>query len=108
MKGLRVLKSWMLVWSFWIGSPPLLVDGAEKPQKDVPRFEKEVRAIAIQVFVTDKDGRAVSGLTDKDFRVTDEKKDRPISFYTYPSFFQQCRHSQNRHAPIEYVHRGIA
>jgi hypothetical protein len=34
--------------------------------------------VAIQVFVTDKDGKAVSGLTAEDFSVTDEKKERPV------------------------------
>jgi hypothetical protein len=36
-----------------------------------PVFGVDVRVVAVPVFVTDKDGRAVSGLTQADFEVED-------------------------------------
>lgn len=61
---------------------PLLLaaatSGQEQEQPPTYRFESRVDVIALQVFITDKDGRAVGGLTAEDFEVRDEGDTRPI------------------------------
>jgi VWFA-related protein len=54
--------------------------GAAQPQKpqDLPVFGTGVHVVAVPVFVTDKSGRAVAGLTAADFEIEDEKHRVPI------------------------------
>jgi VWFA-related protein len=50
-----------------------------EPQQVPPVFGVDVRLVAVPVFVTDKDGRAVSGLTAQDFEVEDSGRSVPVS-----------------------------
>jgi VWFA-related protein len=49
------------------------------PQEAPPVFGVDVRLVAVPVFVTDKDGRAVPGLTGQDFEVEDGGRSVPIA-----------------------------
>src|SRR5512135_1006764 len=51
---------------------------AQDQKKPPLTFGAEVALIAIPVFVTDKDGKAVPGLTAQDFEVEDAGKPAPI------------------------------
>jgi VWFA-related protein len=46
--------------------------------QDAPVFGTEVNVLAVPVFVTDKGGRAVAGLTAADFEVEDQGKKVPL------------------------------
>lgn len=53
---------------------------AEPPaQQAPPVFPVDVRLVAVPVFVTDKDGRAVPGLTVQDFEVEDGGRNVPVA-----------------------------
>src|SRR6266496_376602 len=53
---------------------------AEPPaQQASPVFPVDVRLVAVPVFVMDKDGRAVPGLTEQDFEVEDGGRSVPIA-----------------------------
>ena len=53
---------------------------ADAPQgrQAVPVFGTGVQVVAVPAFVTDKDGRAVPGLTQDDFEVLDQGRRVPI------------------------------
>jgi VWFA-related protein len=62
-------------------APSVLPDrlGAQSlARQDLPVFGTGVRVIAVPVFVTDKDGQAVPGLTSADFEIEDQGKSVPI------------------------------
>ena len=48
-------------------------------QQAPPVFPVDVRLVAVPVFVTDKDGRAVPGLTVQDFEVEDGGRNVPVA-----------------------------
>jgi VWFA-related protein len=50
-----------------------------EPPPTPPVFGVDVRLVAVPVFVTDKDGRAVSGLTAQDFEIEDSGRSVPVS-----------------------------
>ena len=52
------------------------------PQRDVPRYPVDVRAVALDVLVTDKKGRFVPGLKPDDFRVLELGVPQELSFFT--------------------------
>jgi Ca-activated chloride channel family protein len=52
------------------------------PQRDVPRYPVGVGAVALDVLVTDKKGRFVSGLKADDFRVLELGVQQELSFFT--------------------------
>src|SRR5881296_4030105 len=53
---------------------------AEPPaQQAPPVFPVDVRVVAFPVFVMDKDGRGVPGLTEQDFEVEDGGRSVPIA-----------------------------
>ncbi len=63
--------------------PPLLTGvvlaRAQSPaQQEVPVFRAEVQVVAVPVFVTDKTGRSVPGLTAADFEVEDQGRQVPV------------------------------
>jgi Ca-activated chloride channel family protein len=51
-------------------------------QRDVPRYPVDVRAVALDVLVTDRKGRFVPGLKADDFRVSELGVPQELSFFT--------------------------
>ncbi len=49
---------------------------------DAPRYPVDVRAVALDVLVTDQEGRFVSGLRPNDFRVLEQGVRQELSFFT--------------------------
>ncbi len=54
------------------------VADAPRTQQGVPVFGTGVQVVAVPVFVTDKDGRAVPGLTQDDFELLDQGRRVPV------------------------------
>ncbi len=57
---------------------PLGAFAATQAPPEVPVFGTGVQVVAVPVFVTDKDGRAVPGLTRDDFELLDQGRKVPI------------------------------
>jgi Ca-activated chloride channel family protein len=51
-------------------------------QPGAPRFRVDVRAVALDVLVTDQEGRFVSGLRRDDFRVREQGVPQELSFFS--------------------------
>jgi len=56
--------------------------GGAGPQVDVPSYPVDVRAVALDVLVTDRKGRFVQGLKSDDFRVLEMGVPQELSFFT--------------------------
>jgi Ca-activated chloride channel family protein len=56
--------------------------GAGGQQPQAPLYPVAVQAVALDVLVTDREGRFVSGLKPSDFRVLDEGVAQPLSFFS--------------------------
>src|SRR5262245_49174689 len=54
---------------------------ASPQQGPIPTFRSSIEAIAIDVYVTDADGRPVSGLTVDDFELIESGTPRPITTF---------------------------
>ena len=52
---------------------------AAEPEQAPPVFGVDVRVMAVPVFVTDKDGRGVAGLTAADFAIEDAGRSVPVA-----------------------------
>src|SRR5688572_30601208 len=50
-----------------------------QPRETPPVFGADVQLVAVPVFVTDKDGRAVPGLAAQDFEVEDAGRSVPVA-----------------------------
>jgi VWFA-related protein len=70
-KSLRTLFAVLLVASPSTAQTPA--------PRTVPRFEGTVALVTLPVFVTDKDGKPVAGLTAADFEATDDGKPATIA-----------------------------
>ncbi len=53
----------------------------QPPVAQTPVFGTDVRVVAVPVFVTDKSGRAVAGLTAADFELEDQGKRVPLTAF---------------------------
>lgn len=51
-------------------------------RSDAPRYSVDVRAVALDVLVTDEEGRFVSGLRPDDFRVLEQDVPQELSFFS--------------------------
>jgi Ca-activated chloride channel family protein len=56
--------------------------GAAGQQAAAPRYPVDVKAVALDVLVTDQEGRLVSGLRPDDFRVLEQGVPQELSFFT--------------------------
>jgi Ca-activated chloride channel homolog len=66
-------------------SPAASVAGASQgagQQREAPRYPVDVKAVALDVLVTDQKGGFVSGLTRDDFRVLEEGVPQELGFFT--------------------------
>jgi VWFA-related protein len=54
---------------------------AQQPTPQTPVFGSDVRVVAVPVFVTDKGGRAVPGLSAADFEIEDQGKKVPVAAF---------------------------
>jgi VWFA-related protein len=61
------------------GIVAVIVAGRAWTQESPPTFGTEVRVVAVPVFVMDKDGRAVPGLTAQDFEIEDSGRVVPLA-----------------------------
>lgn len=59
---------------------------AQQGTAPVPTFRSGVQAVAVDVVVTGKDGKAVSGLSQDDFEVVEAGVQRPITTFTAVDF----------------------
>lgn len=54
---------------------------AQHPAPQIPVFGADARLVAVPVFVTDKQARAVAGLTAADFEIEDQGKKVPVAAF---------------------------
>ena len=57
-------------------------EGATGQNTEAPRYSVDVRAVALDVLVTDQEGRFVSGLRPDDFRVLEQGVPQELVFFT--------------------------
>jgi Ca-activated chloride channel family protein len=60
----------------------LVVGPAAGQETKVPQYPVDVGAVALDVLVTDREGRFVPGLKEDDFRVLDEGVPQELTFFT--------------------------
>ncbi len=61
-----------------VATLPIGALAGPRASQEVPVFGTGVQVVAVPVFVTDKDGRGVAGLTRDDFELLDQGKPMPI------------------------------
>ena len=65
---------------------------ADGQQPDAPRYPVDVQAVALDVLVTDKEGRFVPGLKPSDFRVREQGVPQELSFFSPGRAFSGSLH----------------
>ena len=74
---------------------------AEEPAPKGYRYESGVRIIPVPTFVTDDDGNPVTDLTEKDFVIKEEGKERPIALFQKVDYEQlSIDRQQGRLGPL--------
>ena len=75
----------------------------QQPQTQTPQatFRTTTRLIVQSVFVKDKDGKPIEGLTAKDFVVTEDGQPQDIAFVEYQRLRPRCpRKPPTRRRPL--------
>lgn len=75
MRSGIMLRSTLAASIVWLTAAPA---GWTQVPQEPPVFGAEVSLVTVPVFVTDKSGHAVPGLTAADFEVEDQGKKTPI------------------------------
>ena len=81
MNTSRLVSTVLATVIIWSTPIVMLPQDRKKPNQDQIKLKTEL--VQIDVLVTDKDGKAVSGLKREDFELLDNNKPQPITHFSY-------------------------
>lgn len=84
MKSLRVVQiaAALLALTFSLRSPSLAQEHKHEPQQDATSLKLSTDLVSLSVTVTDKKGRAITGLKRENFKVYENGVEQPLSFFS--------------------------